>query len=199
MKQKQTKKKDKNDLKKKSVYIVLTQTKTYPARLIRFYTKEPYAHASIAFDEELEEMYSFARKGRWNPFRAGFIKEELDSGVFGSCIETSCHVYELKVTEKQYQRVREELNIFKKNKEKYSYNFLGIVGVMMNIPIQREKRYFCSQFVAYLLEQSGIRLFNKSCALVRPLDIRMCPQLRSVYRGRLVDYRQKMVYREHRI
>lgn len=176
--------------KDKSIYIVLTQTRTYPARLIRFYTKEPYAHASIAFDEELEEMYSFARKGKRNPFRAGFIREDITSGVFGSCTETNCSIYRLKVTQIQYQRVREELEIFKQNKEKYSYNFLGIVGVMMNIPIQSEHRYFCSQFVAYLLEQSGIRLSHKNCALVRPVDIRMSPQLKRIYSGTLVDYRR---------
>ena len=45
-----------------NIFIVLTQTKTYPARVIRLYTNEPYAHASIAFDENLDEMYSFARR-----------------------------------------------------------------------------------------------------------------------------------------
>ncbi len=64
--------------KQRKIYIVLTQTKTYPARAIRLYTNEPYAHASIALDENLDEMYSFARKGLYNPFNAGFIRANCD-------------------------------------------------------------------------------------------------------------------------
>lgn len=190
-------KKNHRQKKDKVVYIVLTQTRTYPARLIRLYTKEPYAHTSIAFDKDLEEMYSFARKTPRNPFRAGFIQEDIKKGIFGKYVETNCSIYQLKITEQQYNHIREELKIFKENKEKYSYNFLGILGVMVNIPIHPENRYFCSQFVAYLLEQSGIHLFNKSCALVKPMDFRLCPKLKRVYKGKLVDIRnEELVYRQ---
>lgn len=175
--------------KQKEVYIVLTQTKTYFARLIKLYTREPYAHASISFDKDLDSMYSFARLHPNNPFITGFVEEDITDGIFGRCTETTCSVYSLKVTNEQYSRLQEEVEIFKRNREKYSYNFLGIVGVMIHRPIILENRYFCSQFVSYILEQSGIRLFNKSCALVRPFDIRMCPKLKRIYRGKLINYR----------
>lgn len=175
--------------KQKEIFIVLTQTKTYFARLIKLYTREPYAHASIAFDRDLETMYSFARLRPNNPFITGFVEEDINNGIFGKCEETTCSVYSLKVTEEQYHRLQEEIEIFKRNREKYSYNFLGIVGVMIHRPIALENRYFCSQFVAYILEQSGIRLFHKSCALVRPFDIRMCSKLKRVYKGKLANYR----------
>ncbi|MBQ9989121.1 MAG: hypothetical protein IJP30_05245 [Clostridia bacterium] len=54
------------------LYVLLTFTNTLVARGIRMYCKEPYSHVSLAFDENLEEMYSFARKGIYNPFNAGF-------------------------------------------------------------------------------------------------------------------------------
>lgn len=171
------------------VYIVLTQTRTYFARLIKLYTREPYAHASIAFDADLLEMYSFGRKRPNNPFITGFIEEYIDSGVFGKYVETACSVYSLKVTKEQYQRIQEEVEIFKANRERYSYNFLGILGVMVNIPVNSQNRYFCSQFIAYILERSGINLFHKSYGLVRPFDIRMCPKLKKVYKGKLINYR----------
>lgn len=187
--QKQKRKHTKEYMNEIEVYIVLTQTRTYFARLIKLYTKEPYAHASIAFDAELQEMYSFGRKQVNNPFNTGFIKEDIESGVFGKCVETTCSVYSLKVTEEQYLRLKEEVEIFKNNQEKYSYNFLGIIGVMMNVPVNLENRYFCSQFIAYILERSGINLFNKSYGLVRPFDIRICPKLKKVYKGKLRNYR----------
>lgn len=173
----------------KNVYIVLTQTQTYPARLIHLYTNEPYAHASIAFDEDLEEMYSFARRGIWNPFNAGFIREDINNGIFGKFHSTTCNIYRLKITENQYIRLREEIDIFNQNKEAYSYNYLGLVGAAFNIPVKAKQRYFCSQFVAYVLEQSGIKIFYKSYALVKPRDIRLNPKLKSIYRGRLAEYR----------
>jgi hypothetical protein len=175
--------------KGKSIYIVLSQTRTYPARAIRLYTQEPYAHASIAFDEDLEEMYSFARRGVYNPFNAGFIREYIDKGVFGRYSSTECSIYRLRISEGQYERIRREIDIFNQNKDVYSYNYLGLIGAAFNIPVKSKQRYFCSQFVAYILEKSGIHIFNKSYALVKPRDIRVNPHLTNVYEGRLSLYR----------
>ncbi len=180
---------EKKNSRCKNVYIVLTQTQTYPARAIHFYTNEPYAHASIAFDEDLEEMYSFARRGIWNPFNAGFIEEDINDGIFGKYRSTTCSIYRLRITEKQYIRLREEIEIFKQNRDDYSYNFLGLIAAALNIPVKAKQRYFCSQFVAYVLEQSGIKIFNKNYALVKPRDIRLNPRLKAIYRGKLAEYR----------
>ncbi len=172
-----------------NIFIVLTQTKTYPARVIRLYTNEPYAHASIAFDENLEEMYSFARRGLYNPFNAGFIREHIDKGVFGRFTTTECSIYRLRITNQQYISLRREIDRFNQNKNSYSYNYLGLIGAALNIPIRSKQRYFCSQFVAYVLEQSGIYLFEKTYALVKPRDIRVNPNLETIYQGRLSQYR----------
>lgn len=179
----------KKDKKSKKIYIVLSQTYTYPARMIHFYTSEPYSHASLAFDEELNEMYSFARRGLRNPFNAGFVEEDINHGIFGKCTSTICNVYQLKITQEQYNKLREEIEVFKMNKDDYSYNFLGVLGVALNVPIKTKQRYFCSQFVAYILEKSDIHIFNKNCSLVRPRDIRLNPRLKSIYKGKLADYR----------
>lgn len=175
--------------KNRTIYIVLTQTKTYPARAIKLYTKEPFAHASIAFDENLEEMYSFARRGKYNPFNAGFIREYIDRGVFGRFKSTRCSIYRLYITERQYQNLRKEIDIFVRNKNSYSYNYLGLIAAAFNIPVRSKSRYFCSQFVAYVLEKSGINIFSKSYALVKPRDIRTNPYLIPVYEGMLSQYR----------
>ena len=184
-----SRKRNVNKDRSKNVYIVLTQTYTYPARVIHLYTSEPYSHASIAFDEDLSEMYSFARRGLRNPFNAGFVEEDINNGVFGKCTSTTCNIYQLKITETQYNKLRYEIDVFKSNKDDYSYNFLGVLGAALNVPIQTKHRYFCSQFVAYLLEQSDIDIFNKNCSLVKPRDIRLNPRLKSIYKGKLADYR----------
>lgn len=173
----------------RKIYIVLTQTKTYPARAIRFYTNEPYAHASIAFDDNLDEMYSFARRGLYNPFNAGFIREYIDKGVFGRFSSTDCSIYQLRITNEQYMKLRSEIEIFNRNKDAYSYNYLGLIGAAFNIPVRSKYRYFCSQFVAYILEKSGIYIFDKNYALIKPGDIRINPFLETIYQGKLSEYR----------
>lgn len=179
---------------KKSIYIVLSQTGTGPSRLIRFCTNEPYAHASLSFEKDLSEMYSFARRGVWNPFNAGFVSEDIESGIFGRYKSTTCSIYELKVEDDQYRKLREQIEIFINNRNDYSYNFLGVVGAYLNVPIQRKQRYFCSQFVAYILERSGIHIFNKNCALVQPVDIRLNENLKPIYKGKLTLYKRVSPY-----
>lgn len=181
-------------MRERSVYIVLSQTDTIPARLIRFYTKEPYAHASLALDEELKEMYSFARKGLYNPLNSGFVEEHLDSGVFGRCKTAQCCIYELKITQEQYNHIKQEIDLFKRNQNLYSYNFLGLLGVIFNIPIQTGCTYFCSQFVATILERSDVSILDKHSALVRPVDFRLNPHLTPVYAGLLTEYRDHLLF-----
>ena len=58
-----------------SVFILLTNTGTLFTKVIQSYTKAPYNHASISFDRELSELYSFGRKHPSNPFDGGFVVE----------------------------------------------------------------------------------------------------------------------------
>lgn len=136
----------------KKVYILLSKTKTVPSNLIKLMTREPYCHTSLALDISLDEMYSFARKGVYNPFNSGFISENIEKGIFGKHKGTRCAVYELKVTSKQYDRIQQELARFKKHPDRYGYNFMGVFSVFFHLAYEREYSFFCSQFVASVLK-----------------------------------------------
>lgn len=179
--------------KTKCVYIVISKTSTLPSNVIKMWTKEPYAHTSLALDIELNEMYSFARKKLNNPFNCGFISEDITSGVFGRDVDTVCRVSRLRITEEQYVALTDKLSIFKDNKDAYKYNYWGILGVMVNRPVERDYNYFCSQFVYRILEESGIELFNKDPGLVRPEDFRTWDGLELIYEGKLNRYRQFLI------
>ncbi len=174
----------------KSIYIVLSLTGTGASRLIKLYTREPYSHASIALDSELKEMYSFARRRIHNPFTAGFIKEEIDKGVFGVYKDTMCCVYRHEITASQYEIIKNEIEKFKENADQYTYSYLGVFYQILHKPRKSAYKYFCSQFVAYTLEKSGENLFDKRSEMVRPIDIRKCEKLDKIYEGRLTDYRK---------
>ncbi len=178
-------------MQKRSIYIVLSQTNTLPARFIRFYTREPYAHVSLALDEDLDEMYSFARKGIYNPLNGGFVEEHLDQGILGRCKTAKCSVFELRVTQTQYNRIKQEIDLFKRDKNLYSYNFIGLLGVVLHIPITTEFSYFCSQFVATVLQRSHVHILDKESALVRPVDFRVNTHLTPIYTGLLTEYHDR--------
>ena len=180
----------KNTDKCKCVYIVISKTSTLPSDVIKMWTKEPYAHTSLALDIELNEMYSFARKKLRNPFNCGFITEDITKGVFGRDTETTCRVARLWITSNQYKKLNQEIEKFKKDQSFYKYNYLGIVGVMCNKPIERKYNYFCSQFVYHALQKAGVKMFDKKPGLARPEDFRIWSELELIYEGKLNQYRQ---------
>lgn len=172
----------------RSVFILLTNTGTLFTRIIKGYTRAPYNHASISFNRELSELYSFGRKSPSNPLNGGFVKEDIKTGTFSKYPNTTCVIYELKVSEREVEKMKRVLHIFIRSRNKYLYNILGVVGIALKEPVEFSNSYFCSQFVAEILDRSGIKLWNKLPALVTPDDFRQSDQLHLVYEGKLSEY-----------
>ena len=63
----------------KKVYIITTYTGTTLSYLIKNISKTPYAHVSIALNEELMPMYSFGRLNPKTPIFAGNSKHHLSN------------------------------------------------------------------------------------------------------------------------
>ncbi len=180
--------------KKHTIYILLTFSGTLLSRGIKFYTKEPYSHVSIGLDEDLNELYSFGRLRPRNPVVAGFIKEDIKNGTFKRFPNTTCALYSLEVSQKQYNKLVRELEKFKKEGKKYGYNIIGLLGFMVKYPVERKYNYFCSQFVSKLLNNSGIKLIDKQTGLTSPRDFRECSDLNLVYEGSLQSYGAKQSF-----
>ena len=103
----------------KCLYLVATQSNTFVSRMIRVYTKAPYNHISIALDEGLEKMYSFARQKPPFAFPAGFMHESMEKSLFGMLDHVPCQIYKIPVTEKQYEDVVNLIGEFEKNVSDY--------------------------------------------------------------------------------
>ena len=171
------------------IYIVLTNTGTVFTRLIKCFTGAPYNHASLALDPELNEFYSFGRKEARNPLNAGFVREDVYYGTYAYFPNTTCQILRLEVTPRQKEALKAAVDFFKRNKECFSYNLIGLLGVILKRDLQINQAYFCSQFVAEVLNKSGAGLWNdRPPALVTPEDFRKHSKLETVYTGRLHDY-----------
>lgn len=172
-------------MKDKQVYILLTDTGTIFTKLIKLYTKKPYNHASISFDSELSEVYSFGRKTERNPFIGRFVKEDVKEGIFK---QADCAIYSFTVSESQKQKMKQYIQ--KIEKEDYRYNFLGLFGFIVNKPIKRKKAFFCSQFVASVVKECNVISFDKPPSLITPNDLQKISKFQLVYEGKLKAYQK---------
>lgn len=172
----------------KKIYLLLTRTGTKFSTIIHRVTKYEYTHASIALDKELNQLYSFGRKSMILPFIAGFVREDVNSGVFEKYSDTKCILYELDVSPDTYEQIKNIINKFEKNKNIYRYNFLGLLLIFFNIPYKRERHFLCSQFVAYVLDKSGAVELDKEFTTVKPRDFMKIVEKRLIYNGVLRHY-----------
>lgn len=172
----------------KKIYILLTQTQTRFSKFLRIMTHTEYTHVSIAFDSKLEQLYSFGRRSMLFPFLAGLVKEDPRGGIFLKFKDTKCMLFEVEISNQKYAQLRKLFGDFLQEQQTYKYNFLGLVFMKLNIPLRRERKFVCSQFVGYLLEKSGTAQFEKEYTLLRPEDFLKLEQKRLIYSGPLQEY-----------
>lgn len=173
---------------KKNIYIMISQTGTNCSKIFQLFTRAPYNHASIALDEDLNSLYSFARQNLYIPLIAGFVKEDVNEGIYKMHDDTLCQIYRMSISEKQYLTLKRSINEFEENTYKYSYNFAGLMPMFFNIPYHRHYHYVCSQFVAYVLQESNSVKLNKHFSLMRPHDFPSLSELDLIYSGKLSNY-----------
>ena len=174
------------------VYILLTQTSSVLTKVLKFCTRTPYNHVSLAFDERLEYTYSFGRLNPNDPLIGGFTHERLDAGVFKDAV---CQVFGLTVTESQYAKMRQRVALMQANQQKYKFNFAGLFAAALKVDLKREHAYFCSQFVSALLQEVGLFPEDLPPHLVKPTDIATYLDLQLEYEGGLQPYLESAGFR----
>lgn len=172
----------------KNIYIVLSQTGTFPSKVIRLITRAEYNHASISVKKDLSDMYSFGRLNPYNPFWAGFVVENPKKGTFKRFPETKAVVLEVEVSEEKYQEITNSLENMCSEQKNYHYNYVGLVLASCNIKRKKERCYFCSEFVGELLLKHGIVSEEMLPEIVRPMNFAEL-EFKKIYQGKLVDYR----------
>lgn len=142
----------------KSISIIGTKYPDLLARLVYNLTGRTYTHAAISLDEDCTNYYSFGFKG--------FCRETLEKyrrrGV------THSIRLRLEVPDDVYKGLQRKLGYVQKNAAFYEYTFLGVFCALLHIPLRRHRHYFCSQFVAELLESTGAVHFSRPACLCLP-------------------------------
>ena len=170
----------------KKIYIVLSQSYTILARIIKMITKEKYSHVSISFDKECTNMYTIGRRWtRW-PFSGKYMSESIYKGVYKINKKAELLIYELEVTSYQYKNIKKLLNKYGNSSK--GYNFIGLVLVLFNKKINR-KKYYCSEFVYKILSDEKVNIFPKTNNVVKPMDFTKIKDLKKIYEGKVTDYK----------
>ncbi len=187
-------------MKNKEVYLLLSNVKTNVGRLIvmrgkmKFgdrYEGVKYSHVSISLDNSFEKMQSFSRKKMHNPFNAGLVKESIKEGHYDrNKEEGQIAVLKLKISERNYNIIKEIIEDDWDNKKKFNYNYLGMIRMLVfGIGLKRKNKYFCSEYVSHVLIKADLihPEFRKSHNM-RPFDIYDYFKNEIVYEGKIKEY-----------
>jgi len=171
----------------KQIYIILTRSTTLISRIISRFTGESYTHASIAFDDSLGVMYSFARKYAQLPLPAGLMEEHIDSAFYRMQGNIPCKILCMNITDREYYHLRTIVYNMLCRADEYRYSVIGLLLCQFSIPLEIPDHFFCSQFVAKILEESGILKLPKPAALMHPADFLTLDPLCCVFDGGLCE------------
>lgn len=169
----------------RSVYILLTKSDTYFSRFIHRMTDDEFTHSSIALDRELRKVYSFGRKYPRLMWPAGFVKEDVRSGLFKQSEDNKCCLYELLVNDDVYDKIVAAIEKMESEANKYSYSLTGALHCKLNKEYHKDNKFFCSEFVSDILVKSGAIDLPKASSLMRPIDFTQIDDLNMLYVGEL--------------
>lgn len=157
--------------------MLLTRFPDNGAKVIEAMTGSFYSHASIGLSEDMNTFYSFVVKG--------FIVEEITRYVKPDREPFPCQLYEIEVSDQEYNAVRRILKFYVQHKNKMSYTKIGLVLTLMGIPFKKKYSYICSQFVAEVLKRSRVAKIKKPTNFFLPGDFKKLKEMKLVFEGNL--------------
>ncbi len=172
----------------REIYIVVSQTGTILSLILKLVTGAEYNHSSISLDKTMHTMYSFGRKNPYHALPGAFVKESPEYGTFKRFKNTEAKVVKMTVTEEQYNELSSQLRRMWRHREEYHYNYIGLLFGMFHRKKKRDYYFYCSEFVAELLKDSGIVAPDTFGTIVKPIDFLDLPGTEQIYQGKLQKY-----------
>lgn len=142
----------------KKISILLTKYTDWISNLVYHLAGVGYTHSSIALSDEPELYYSFNYHG----FAIETLEKHRRRGVRHSCC------YQLEISDDEYNKLKRSLQHFLEHRENYHYTRLGVLCCALHFPLHWKRHYFCSQFVAEVLESSGAVRLQKDSGCYLP-------------------------------
>ena len=154
----------------RTVSILFSTYTDFVSRLVGLFSGFGCTHVSISLDDKDEYFYAFNTKG----FRKEYPRKHKNRTKTNTCLR-------IQVTENQYNALKNRLKKFERKNKEYSYDYWGIFLCMMRLHKTSKKKYFCSSFMAELLEKARIVELKKKNTRYLPSQLQrelmLCPLL----------------------
>jgi len=138
-----------HDFRTKHISMILTQFNDPFSRFVKVAAKQEYTHISLGL-EGYEEAFTF----NFNGFALEKSYKLLNRKKTIRLV--------LEVSDEEYEIIENQVINFQKQRDLFKYTRFGVVMCVFGIPLVMKNRYFCSQFVAEVLKNAGIKLTRKS-------------------------------------
>ncbi len=169
------------------IYIMISQTHTGFARVVRKVGKVQYNHASISLDKDLEQAFSYARPKHRAVVLARLVRENVFRYTLGTYTNVPVVIFELEVTEGQYAWIQDKIHQIYNDRE-YLYNFYSVLSNLITGGFATYKAFSCIEFVMYLLQGIGCKT-EKPLYAYRPDDLLTMFEDSVYFKGNLLDYK----------
>ncbi len=140
-----------------TVSVLFVNYEDFWSKVVYYVLGRGYSHAAISVDNAGETFWSFNFKG----FRRE--RPEKNRHIISKSV-----CYKLRVSEMEYKKISEMIEEFQSKRFEWRYNLIGLLLSRIHISHTRRKYYYCSEFVAELLEKAQVYRFKKRTAHYLP-------------------------------
>ena len=139
---------------RKYLYVLFSSTPYKMGRMIRMVTGEPYNHVAIATEEDLHNLYAFARRYYNTPFYGGFVTEH-PSRYHHKGVTADIRLYRLPLTDRQWENLQTLLTDMRRRADRYLYNHLSALAAPLHLNILVRDAFTCAEFAVSVLSTLG--------------------------------------------
>lgn len=172
----------------KSIYIMISQTNTRFASLVRRLGRTDYNHAAVALDEELDQLYAFARPKHKAVLSARLVKENVHRYTLGKEESVNVIIFKVDVTERQYLWVKNTIEQIYNDKE-YIYNLLSVLSYPLSKGFSTYKAFSCIEFAMFILKALSYDV-TKPLYQYKPDDLLPLLQENIWFQGDILEYKE---------
>lgn len=163
---------DDERVEKRAIYLVFSfAPASSMARAIIAYTEGSFSHVAIALDESLTNMYSFTitRGNRFSNIEGGFTYENIRDYRLQ---KTLIQVNRVWVNDIQYDRIRQQISVMAKIKNRTAYNLKGLIRYVLKEKYETEQEsMYCSEFIMHLLNGAGVEISGNGMEQISPQEL----------------------------
>lgn len=174
------------------VYVILTNATTIEGNYAKLLTNSSYAHISIAFNSNMQEVYSFGTKDGHILLPITLDAKNLMFKL-KTDPEANYAMYVKLVSKNDYTTISSKIKSYFSQRSGFKYDVPQVVKDKMASDKVNEKKYFCANFVAFLMGS------NKNATEVPDINNMYLLDMGLVkeYNVNFIEKKTKDIYEKH--